>query len=108
MELYAWNQITEEQLNPLLSRKCIHSDSLTVAKLHLQKYAVVPMHSHVNEQITMLERGALRFVIDGHERILRAGEVLVIPSHAPHSVEALEDSLATDLFSPVREDWRSG
>ena len=40
--------------------------------------------------------------------MLRAGEMLEIPPHVPHSVEALEDSVAVDLFAPVREDWRRG
>ncbi len=108
MNLYAWSSVKEEQLNPLLSRKVIHGGGITVAKLQLLKYAVVPTHSHVSEQITMLERGALKFNIGGQERVLRAGEVLVIPPNAPHSVEALEDSAATDLFAPPREDWQRG
>ena len=34
--------------------------------------------------------------------------MVAIPPNAPHLVEALEDSLATDLFSPIREDWIRG
>ena len=53
---------------------------------------MVPEHSHHNEQISMLEQGTLRFVLAGEELILKAGEVLRIPPHVPHSAEALEDS----------------
>jgi quercetin dioxygenase-like cupin family protein len=56
----------------------------------------------------MMESGALRFEISGKEIVVRAGDVLPIPPHAPHMVEALEDSVATDLFSPRREDWIRG
>jgi quercetin dioxygenase-like cupin family protein len=56
----------------------------------------------------MLESGALRFTISGEGRVLRAGDVLLIPPDAPHMVEALEDSVAVDLFSPRREDWIRG
>lgn len=108
MELHHWDRIAEEQLNPLIGRKVIHARNMTLARIRLRKDAVVPMHSHMHEQITMLERGALRFVIAGEERILRAGEMLQIPPHAPHRVEALEDSLALDLFSPPRDDWQRG
>ena len=103
-----WNRIEEEQLNPLLGRKVVHGAHITVARIRLRKFAVVPMHSHANEQITMLESGSLRFVLDGEELHLGPGDVLEIPPHAPHSVEALEDSLAVDLFSPIREDWIRG
>jgi len=34
-----------------------------------------------------------------------AGEMLMLPSHLPHSAEALEDSVVFDSFSPPRADW---
>jgi quercetin dioxygenase-like cupin family protein len=108
MQYYNWNLLEEEPLNPLLGRKMIHGENVTVARIRLRKGATVPLHSHANEQISMLESGALRFVIAGEERILREGDALVIPPDAPHMVEALEDSVAVDLFSPRREDWIRG
>ncbi|MGA2589480.1 MAG: cupin domain-containing protein [Bryobacteraceae bacterium] len=108
MPFYNWNRVEEEQLNPQLGRRMIHGRNITVARISLRKGAVVPTHSHPNEQISMLEHGEVRFVLSGEERILRAGDVLVIPPDAPHMVEALEDSLAVDLFSPPREDWIRG
>ncbi|SRR5579871_2772271 len=108
MQLYNWTAIEEEALNPLISRRVIHAERMTVCRIRLKKGAVVPMHSHENEQITMLESGALRFIFDQEEKIIHAGDTLDIPPHAPHRVEALEDSIAVDLFSPVREDWRRG
>jgi quercetin dioxygenase-like cupin family protein len=108
MQHYNWNLLEEEPLNPLLGRKMIHGQNATIARIRLRKGAVVPMHSHANEQISMVESGALRFVIAGEERVLRAGDVLAIPPDAPHMVEAMEDSLAVDLFSPRREDWIRG
>ena len=108
MQHYNWNLLEEEALNPQLGRKMIHGQYVTVAHIRLRKGAVVPTHSHPNEQVSMLESGALRFTISGEERVLRAGEAVVIPPDAPHMVEALEDSLAVDLFSPPREDWIRG
>ena len=108
MKLYNWSQIPEEQLNHLISRQMINGETMTVARIHLRKGAVVPLHQHPNEQISMVEHGRLRFVIAGEERIVQEGDMVAIPSNAPHLVEALEDSLATDLFSPVREDWIRG
>jgi quercetin dioxygenase-like cupin family protein len=108
MPLHDWKRLQEEQLNPLLARKVVHSENMTIARLSLRKYAVVPEHSHSNEQITMLESGVLKFHIGGEEQILRAGEMLQIPPYAPHSVEAMEDSVAIDLFAPCRDDWKRG
>jgi quercetin dioxygenase-like cupin family protein len=108
MTVYDWNSVAGEQLNPHLSRKAIHTEGMTIARLAVGKSALVPMHSHANEQVSMVERGALKFVLGGEERIVRAGEVVQIPPHVPHSVEALEDSAVVDLFTPPRLDWIRG
>jgi quercetin dioxygenase-like cupin family protein len=108
MKLYQWDRIENEQLNPLFVRQVIHAENLTVARIQLKKGAAVPEHSHVNEQITMLESGRLRFRVCGREIGVQAGQALVLEPNAPHSVEALEDSVAIDLFSPAREDWKRG
>src|ERR1700704_920182 len=108
MHLYEWDQIEKEQLNPRAARQVIHADTMTVARLYLAKGCFVPEHSHHNEQISMIERGSLKFVIAGQEQVVKTGEVLRIPPHVPHSAEALEDSIAVDLFSPPREDWQRG
>lgn len=108
MQLYEWDRIEKEQLSPTFARQVIHGETMTVARVYLRKGCTVPEHSHLNEQISMMEQGALRFVIGGVEKVVKAGEVLRIPPHVPHSAEAIEDSVAVDLFSPIREDWIRG
>lgn len=108
MQLIDWIALPEEQLNPRISRKVLHSETMTVARLYLQKGAVVPLHHHVNEQISTIESGVLRFLIGGQEQVVKAGESMVIPPNVPHEVHALEDSVALDVFSPAREDWIRG
>ena len=108
MKLHEWNRIPKEQLSGQLARQVIHGANLTVARIHLAKGAVVPRHSHENEQMTVLAEGLLRFVFDDQEKLLVPGQVMEIPPNAPHKVEALEDSMAMDLFAPRREDWIRG
>lgn len=108
MQRYDWDAIEKEQLNPLFERQVIHSETMTVARIALKRGCLVPEHSHANEQLSMIERGALRFVLAGEEVVVAAGQVLRIPPHVPHSAEAMEDTIAVDLFSPPREDWRRG
>ncbi len=108
MQRYHWNTMEQEQMNPQLGRRAIHGASLTVARIELKQGCVVPEHSHANEQISMVETGALKFSIGGGEQVLRAGDVLVIPPHLPHGVVALEDTVAVDVFAPAREDWQRG
>jgi quercetin dioxygenase-like cupin family protein len=108
MTLHEWDRIPKEQLSERIARQAIHGAKLTLARIHLAQGAVVPRHSHENEQITVLLEGLLRFDIDGDERLVAPGQVMEIPAHAAHSVEALADSLALDVFVPRREDWIRG
>jgi quercetin dioxygenase-like cupin family protein len=94
-----------ERLNPFIDRQMVYGERAMLAKIILRKGAQVPEHSHENEQITYLLEGALRFVVQGREIVVRAGEVLVIPSNTPHSAQALEDTVDLDIFCPPRADW---
>lgn len=108
MKLHRWNDIEEEALNASLRRRVIHTARLTIARLNLKQGCIVPSHSHENEQVSTVESGRLKFISPEGEIEVGAGESLEIPSHVPHSVVALEDSVAIDLFAPRREDWISG
>jgi quercetin dioxygenase-like cupin family protein len=104
----AWNNVPVEHLTPLFSRQVIHTGSMTIARLVLKKGAVVPVHSHHNEQVSMVESGRLRFVVDGAEVLVGPGEVIELNPHLPHGVDVLEDAVVMDLFTPPREDWIRG
>lgn len=108
MGQYAWDTIPVEQMNPLVTRQVIHGELLTVARIRIKKGAVVPMHQHPNEQLSMMESGRLRFVVDGVESVVGGGEAIRIAPNVPHMAEALDDCVATDVFSPPREDWIRG
>ena len=108
MNHYRWSEITLEQMNPLFTRSVIHGDHLTLARVYLKKGCKVPLHHHDNEQMSNVLSGSLLFQIGGEERIVKAGEVVHIPSGVPHLAEALEDTECLDIFNPTREDWIRG
>ena len=108
MKRHDWNRMESEQLNPKVRRKHIHTQNMTIARLEIEKSAVVPEHHHVHEQVATVERGALKFFIEGREEIIRAGESIAIPPNVPHAVEALEDTVVVDVFAPSRDDWQRG
>lgn len=107
---FCWDSMEKEKVTDVIHRKVISGDRAMLAQIFLKKGAIVPMHSHENEQITYLLEGTLKFWIgEGEEEvILRGGEVLHIPSNVPHKAEALEDCLDVDVFSPPRQDWLDG
>jgi len=105
---FRWDDLPKEQLNDLLSRRLVTGERGMLAHVYLKKGCVVPKHQHENEQFTYILEGALEFTIGadgGRKEIIRAGEVLHLPSNVPHAALALEDTLDLDIFCPPRQDW---
>lgn len=108
---FRWEDLEKERLSDRIGRRMITAERTMLTHVYLAKGAVVPMHSHENEQITYVLEGALRFWIrdeDSEPIDVRAGEVLVLPSWVPHKAIALEDTLDVDIFNPPRQDWLDG
>lgn len=112
VRLFTWEDMPRERVTDALSRRLITGERMMLAQVYLDKGCIVPRHSHENEQLTYILEGSLRFWIgeDGQEElVVRAGQVLHIPSNVPHMAEALEDTLDVDVsFSPPRQDWLDG
>jgi quercetin dioxygenase-like cupin family protein len=89
----------------MISQKIVAGEREMLAQIYLKRGALVPMHAHESEQMTYILQGALRFQVAGEDIVVREGEVLHIPSGAPHQAEALEDTFELDVFSPIRRDW---
>ena len=105
---YRWDEMPKEELTDTFARRLITGDRVMLAHVYIKKGAIVPRHSHENEQITYILEGGLRFWIGEDESQVidvMAGEVLHIPSLVQHKAEALEDTLDVDIFSPPRQDW---
>lgn len=101
-------ELPEERVTELFSRKFFNGEQITLAFIDMKKGAVVPTHQHESEQFSYCLKGSLRFEVDGKELILRAGELLQIPSNVPHRAFADEDFSGFDVFSPPRKDWIDG
>jgi quercetin dioxygenase-like cupin family protein len=108
MEQFDWSQLPQEHLNEKFSRKFLSGEKITLAQIFLKKGCIVPEHHHPSEQICFILTGRLRFTLEGREVIRTSNQLISIPSQVPHTVEAIEDTLAYDIFSPIREDWIKG
>ena len=111
VRFYRVEDVPREHVTDMLDRRLITGERSMLAHVYLRKGCIVPFHSHENEQISYILEGALRFWIGEQgedEVVLRAGEVLVIPSRVRHKAEALEDTVDVDIFTPPRRDWLDG
>jgi quercetin dioxygenase-like cupin family protein len=102
VRLHRWDELALEKVTEMVSRKVIAGAREMLAQIYLKRGAVVPMHAHQSEQLTYVLQGALKFLVNGEEIIVREGEVLHIPAWVEHQAEALEDTFDLDVFSPVR------
>jgi len=102
---YRWDEMPHEHVTGEITRKVITGEREMMARVYLKQGAIVPKHDHESEQMTYILEGALKFEIDGGSILLRAGDVLCIPSRVAHKAEALEDTVELDVFSPIRQDW---
>ena len=109
--LFNWDDMPKERVTDGIHRRLVTGERIMLAHVYLDKGAIVPTHSHDNEQLTYVLEGALRLWIGedlDEEHVVRTGEVLHIPSGVPHKAEALEDTFDVDVFSPPRQDWLDG
>ncbi len=89
-----------------ISRKTlVHGERTLFAEFRLSAGSALPEHAHPEEQTGYLVRGRMRLVIGGESFDARPGDGWCIGSGVVHSAQVLEDSVAIEVFSPVREDY---
>lgn len=107
-EHLTWDSVPLETVNPSMQRRIITGKLMTVARIWFKDGFLVPMHSHLNEQITQVVAGVMRFRfgVDATESIdVHPGEVVVIPAHVPHEALCIGDVEEMDMWAPRRDDW---
>lgn len=102
----AWETIPVEALAPGIERRMIVGERLMICRLRFDPFVVTPVHTHPHEQMTIVERGRVRFFIEGEERIVHAGDVLHFPSNIEHGATMMDEEVVLiDIFTPIREDF---
>jgi quercetin dioxygenase-like cupin family protein len=71
----------------------------------LKRQSTLPVHSHPYEQTGYLVKGHIRLRIGYDEHDVRPGDSWCIPSGVDHGAQILGDSVAIEVFSPVRGDY---
>ncbi|HEX8028425.1 MAG TPA: cupin domain-containing protein [Vicinamibacterales bacterium] len=101
-----WSAVPVEQIAEGITRQMFYGDRVMVCRLVLAPLTVTPIHTHVHEQITLVERGRADFFVEGQKHTASAGDLLLFPSGILHGATMLEDEVVLiDIFSPPREDF---
>lgn len=100
------SEIPSKEIMPGYHGKLIHTNTMSLAFWEVEKGAVVPEHSHVNEQVMQVLEGKFEFTLNGKTKIYEPGELVVIGSYIPHSGKAITNCKLMDVFSPTREEYK--
>lgn len=94
-----------EVLKGIRIKTLCYGQATLMTEFLLQKDAILPEHAHPQEQTGYLVKGKIRLYIGNESRELVPGDSWCIAGDVPHKAEILEDSVAIEVFSPVREDY---
>lgn len=83
----------------------VHGEKTLMARFRLDRGSSLPLHSHPHEQTGIMLSGRVRFTIAGDVSDMGPGDSWCIPGGTEHGVEALDDSVLVEVFSPVREEY---
>jgi len=109
--LIRWDKTPLDRMRGSITRRFITSEKIMLAQVRFARGDEAPAHRHLAEQFVYVLDGALRFLLGERQNeqiIVRAGEVLLVPSNLLHSALALEDTFELDIFCPPRADWLDG
>jgi quercetin dioxygenase-like cupin family protein len=101
-----WSSIPVETIAAGVTRQIVSGDRLMVCRLTLEARTVTAIHSHIHEQMTIVERGSADFFVEGKKHTATAGDVLLFPSGIQHGATMLDEEVVLiDIFSPPREEF---
>ena len=82
----------------------LHIRREQIRRFHIEHYTAlnnINPHFHSHIEIVLINRGKTRLWINDTEQILNAGELVMLPSYAPHQFQASQDTVdCTVLFIP--------
>ena len=101
-----WDEVPFEQIADGIERQMVVGQRLMLCRLRFRPHVVTPVHSHPHEQMTLVEKGRVRFAIGGETRIASAGDVVCFPSGVSHGATILDEEVVlVDIFTPLRVEF---
>jgi quercetin dioxygenase-like cupin family protein len=92
-------------LDGIEQKTLVHGDNTLMVEFLLQKNAVLPLHSHPHEQTGYLIKGRIRLTVGADVHEVMPGDSWCVPGSVLHGAEIIEESVAVEVFSPVRKDY---
>ena len=101
-------EVERKELAPGVTLRILWGEKIMMSVVEIAPKAVVPNHTHPHEQAGLVLQGEFEFTIGGETRSMKQGEAYIIPGGVGHSLVGSDGwSLALDIFSPPREEYKS-
>jgi quercetin dioxygenase-like cupin family protein len=89
----------------IVRKTLVHGEHTLMTEFRMGRGSTLPEHAHPHEQTGYLVKGRICLSAGGRKVELRPGDSWSIPGGTKHGAAILEDSVAIEVFSPVREDY---
>lgn len=87
--------------------KPVFGRSILFNYVYFDPHTEAPMHTHPEEQVGTILEGEYEFEMNGEKRMIRPGDVYVVPPNVPHAARTFENGcVGLDIFSPPRTGFR--
>ena len=106
MSFSNFNDITAKQIGDGVEIKAVSGEAMTMVIFYVSAGSAIPEHSHPHEQIGTILKGAMEMIIGDDKKIVREGDLWVIPSNVVHRGNCIEGPAEVlEVFSPPRKDY---
>jgi quercetin dioxygenase-like cupin family protein len=83
----------------------VYGEKTLFTEFRMNAGSVLPQHAHIHEQTGYLIEGKIRLTIGEQVFEVEKGDCWSIPGNMEHGAEILKDSVAIEVFSPVRDEY---
>ncbi len=100
-------EIEFEELEAKVKRKILsRGGSMMAVEVHFKESGIGKKHSHSqHEQISYILEGEFEVEVGEEKKVLSKGDSFYAGENVEHGVEALQDSVILDVFTPQRDDF---
>lgn len=95
----------QKVLEGITIKTLVFGEKMLFSEFHMEKGSRLPIHSHPQEQTGRLLKGKIILSIGNEKSEMMPGDCWCAPSNTEHGAEVVEESIAIEVFSPVREDY---
>lgn len=95
----------KQMLEGIKIKTLVFGEKTLLTEFRLEKESKIPRHNHPHEQTGYLVSGRMLLFIGEETFETEAGDSWSIPGDVEHRAEIIEDSIAVEVFSPVRDEY---